>query len=97
MSKQMRLWMILDYCSGGSLSDLLFIHSKPMTEQQIVDVVASSLLGLDYLHDFRIIHRDLKAGNILLDERGHAKLADFGVSAVLTDERPKRHTAIGVG
>ena len=41
------------------------------------------MLGIDYLHCSNILHRDLKLGNLLLDEKGYLKIADFGVAKVL--------------
>lgn len=66
-----------------------------LTEEQIRIVVYQTVDALQYCHENGIIHRDLKAGNILLTNNGEVKLADFGVSA-LNDETDKmRDTFIG--
>lgn len=68
------------YCAAGSVIDLVKITRIQLNEFQIASILQSTLKGLKYLHSNKIIHRDIKAGNILLDQRGNAKLADFGVS-----------------
>lgn len=77
------------------MADLLSHCKKPLTETQIAVVARDILKGLDYLHKMRKIHRDVKAGNILLTTKGDIKLADFGVSGQLSDTMAKRLTLIG--
>ena len=90
------VWIVLELCDGGSLSDVLKARDEPgLGEQQIAAVVASALKGLAFLHDNRKIHRDIKCGNILITSAGHVKLADFGVSVQLASTISKQQTVIG--
>ncbi|XP_012711036.1 serine/threonine-protein kinase 4 [Fundulus heteroclitus] len=93
--KNSDLWIVMEYCGGGSVSDIIRIRNKTLTEEEIATVIHSTLKGLEYLHFMRKIHRDIKAGNILLNTEGQAKLADFGVAGQLTDTMAKRNTVIG--
>ena len=70
----------MEYCGGGSISDLLRARKQPLSEESISVVLSDTLKGLDYLHEQRKIHRDVKCGNILLTNDGFSKLADFGVA-----------------
>jgi serine/threonine protein kinase len=90
------LWIVMEYCGAGSVSDLIGAASALPTEEQICVILQCALQGLIYLHkDKRSIHRDVKAGNILLTNDGKAKLADFGVSAQMNSTMSKRRTVIG--
>ncbi|KAF3833928.1 hypothetical protein F7725_025132 [Dissostichus mawsoni] len=87
--KNTDLWIVMEYCGAGSVSDIIRLRNKTLTEEEIATILKSTLKGLEYLHFMRKIHRDIKAGNILLNTEGHAKLADFG------DTMAKRNTVIG--
>ena len=94
------MWIIMEYCEGGSILDFLEgvggLHSYGEGEEVIRAVCASIVLGLEYLHGVaNVCHRDIKGGNVLLTNDGHVKLADFGVSAELTNTLNKRKTVVG--
>ncbi|CAL1540174.1 unnamed protein product [Lymnaea stagnalis] len=93
--KNTDLWIVMEYCGAGSVSDIMRLRNKTLTEDEISTILFYTLKGLEYLHSRRKIHRDIKAGNILLNTEGHAKLADFGVAGQLTDTMAKRNTVIG--
>ncbi|XP_063698869.1 serine/threonine-protein kinase 4 [Culicoides brevitarsis] len=93
--KNTDLWIVMEYCGAGSVSDIMRLRKKTLTEDEIATILSDTLKGLDYLHIRRKIHRDIKAGNILLNSEGHAKLADFGVAGQLTDTMSRRNTVIG--
>ncbi|XP_072104060.1 serine/threonine-protein kinase TAO3 isoform X2 [Mobula birostris] len=81
--KEHTAWMVMEYCLG-STSDLLEVHKKPLQEVEIAAITHGALQGLAYLHSHNLIHRDIKAGNILLTEPGQVKLADFGSASIVS-------------
>jgi serine/threonine protein kinase len=91
------MWIVMEYCEGGSMSDLLEANSGYLLPEDCIRAVCASIvLGLEYLHGVaNVCHRDIKCGNVLLTSDGHVKLADFGVSAELTNTLNKRKTVVG--
>ncbi|XP_029811138.1 myosin-IIIa [Suricata suricatta] len=93
-----KLWLVLELCNGGSVTDLVkgFLKKgKRMSEPIIAYILREALLGLQHLHNNKTIHRDVKGNNILLTTEGGVKLVDFGVSAQLTSTRHRRNTSVG--
>ncbi|ESO84617.1 hypothetical protein LOTGIDRAFT_131793 [Lottia gigantea] len=76
-------WLVMEYCLG-SASDILEVHKRPLREIEIAAICQHALQGLTYLHGLGKIHRDVKAGNILLTENGTVKLADFGSASLVS-------------
>jgi len=66
--------IIMEYCSGGSITDMLAKIKHPLNEDQISAVCECTLKGLEYLHASGKIHRDIKPDNILVNSVGEAKL-----------------------
>ncbi|KAL5553605.1 hypothetical protein UlMin_041006 [Ulmus minor] len=89
------LWIVMEYCGGGSVADLMNVTEESLEEYQIAYICREALKGLAYLHSIFKVHRDIKGGNILLTEQGDVKLGDFGVAAQLTRTMSKRNTFIG--
>ncbi|VDM58812.1 unnamed protein product [Angiostrongylus costaricensis] len=81
--KEQTCWLIMEYCIG-SAADIVDVLRQGLREIEISAICSETLSALHYLHQLHLIHRDIKAGNILLSDSGRVKLADFG-SASMSD------------
>lgn len=93
--KKGEIWIIIEYCDSGSVLDLMRAINCALNEFQIASIVQMVILGLNFLHEKKKIHRDVKCGNILLNRDGYAKLGDFGVSTSLATSLSRRVSKIG--
>lgn len=93
------LWVVMPFMAEGSCLHLMKIaYQEGFEESAIGSILKETLKALEYLHQHGHIHRDVKAGNILMDSDGEVKLADFGVSACMFDRGDRqrsRNTFVG--
>jgi serine/threonine protein kinase len=89
-----RLYLILEYAQGGELFHHLELE-RMFTEEVAAFYMAEIVLALEHLHhNVRVIYRDLKPENCLLDSEGHLLLTDFGLSKVALEEEDSRTNSI---
>jgi len=89
-----QLWIIMEYMDGGSVADILRRYGG-IKESYLLCITYQVLHAVKYLHRKGVIHRDIKAANILLSRNGGVKLADFGISSQISRTLRKRNTMIG--
>ncbi|CAB4002544.1 rho-associated kinase 1, partial [Paramuricea clavata] len=88
------LYMVMDYCAGGDLVNLMSNYDVPESWARFY--TAEVVLALDAIHTMGFIHRDVKPDNMLLDSKGHVKLADFGTCMKMDkDGMVRSDTAVG--
>ncbi|KAF5545661.1 STE STE20 YSK kinase [Fusarium phyllophilum] len=88
------IWMVTEYCAGGSVSTLM----KPsgyLPEQWIIPILREVAEAIYWVHRQGIIHRDIKCANVLVTEAGGVQLCDFGVAGLMETKFDKRSTVTG--
>ncbi|KAL9110287.1 MAG: hypothetical protein Q9227_005194 [Pyrenula ochraceoflavens] len=90
-----QLWLICEYCPGGSVKTLMRATNNRLGERYIAIVARELAKALQALHKAGIMHRDVKAANVLIHEEGQLQLCDFGVATVFDPKGDKRKTFIG--
>jgi len=91
-----KIWVVMELMDAGCLTEILDeFETLKMTEIQMSRVCNDVLLAIYHMHGMHCIHRDIKSDNILINSKGHIKLADFGFSCQLTKEKAKRTSVIG--
>src|SRR5690625_5094460 len=78
--------LVMEFAAGGELYDYLS-ERKVLSEEEARRIFRQVATAVYYCHKHKICHRDLKLENILLDEHGNAKIADFGLSNVFDEQR----------
>ena len=88
--------IVTEYADGGDLSEKIKSqNNKPFTESEILDYFTQICLALKHIHEKKIIHRDLKSGNVFLMKNGLVKLGDFGIAKGFQNTMDKAKTMVG--
>ncbi|XP_078049671.1 STKc_myosinIII_N_like and MYSc_Myo21 domain-containing protein ninaC isoform X2 [Augochlora pura] len=93
-----QIWFVMELCDGGTALDLvkgLISMDKKLKEEHIGHILKEVCKAVIYLHENNVMHRDIRASNILLTKEGEVKLVDFGLSRAVQGEMGKRYTCVG--
>jgi serine/threonine protein kinase len=88
-------FLALEFCPGGSLEDR--IAESPLSPRESAELVAKLAEAMDHAHQVRVIHRDLKPGNVLFDENGEPKITDFGLAKKMGEDDSHTRTVSVMG
>ncbi|KAK8888345.1 SIK kinase 3 [Tritrichomonas musculus] len=90
-NEENNLFLVLEFCGGGTLEDKIS-KNEELSENERIKICEQIISALKYCYDKSIAHRDIKAANVLFDNNGRIKVADFGFSGILEhDENVNEH------
>lgn len=85
----------MEYASGGTIYHAARGTGGRLPEERVWKYLIQALLGLDYIHQKRIVHRDIKSLNLFLDASDCVKIGDFGIARCLSDGTDMLRTIVG--
>jgi NIMA (never in mitosis gene a)-related kinase len=88
----------MEYCGGGDVAKKIAERKEAsgrFKNREIQQILFEAALGIKFVHDEHVMHRDIKGGNLLLDSKGHVKIGDFGISKILEGTVKGSTTGIG--
>lgn len=89
-------YIVMEFVDGQTLREIVKT-SGPMTQQQVIEVMADVCNALDFSHRHQIIHRDVKPANIMINRAGAVKVMDFGIARALGEGQNVTQTAAVIG
>ncbi len=89
-------YIVMEYVDGQTLREIVKT-TGPMSQQQVLDVMADVCAALDFSHRHQIIHRDVKPANIMINRAGAVKVMDFGIARALGEGQNVTQTAAVIG
>ena len=89
-------YIVMEYVDGQTLREIVKTEG-PMTQRQVIEVMADVCAALDFSHRHNIIHRDVKPANIMINHAGAVKVMDFGIARALGEGQNVTQTAAVIG